>query len=97
MKNIINVSEYPYGKITKTLRNACIWLNKNRKHIIEYHCQNMERGSGEFAYFDFPDYFDMPKKISSRLESDEVDFIQENMSEEFREQLSEEVDSRGTD
>lgn len=63
----MRVANYPYGKITKTLRNAITRLNANKKKI----------GKEQFDYFEYPDYWDMPKMISSRLSSDDVDWIQD--------------------
>ena len=62
----INIEEYRYGKITKTLRNAISYIND-------------EGISGDCMYFDYPDYGGLPKYISSRLSSDEVDFLQEQL------------------
>lgn len=63
----MRIDDFPYGKITKTLRNATKWLNSNR-HKLE---KTKYKGS-----FDYPDYWDMPKMISSRLGGDEVDWLQ---------------------
>jgi hypothetical protein len=65
----MKIDNYPYGKPTKTLRNAVTWLNLNRRRIEKRYCR-------EYA-FDYPFYWDMPKKFSSRLTSDQVDWIQE--------------------
>lgn len=65
----MNVKNYPYGKVTKTLKSAVSWLNKNKKKI------KLEK----YWEFDYPDYCGMPPKICSRLSSDEVDWIQEEI------------------
>lgn len=70
MKNIVNVSEYPYGKINKRLRDCCKWLNKNQNRIKKKIQQ------WETDIFDYPDYWGLPSKLN-RLDSDEVDFIQD--------------------
>lgn len=63
----MRVKDFPYGKITKTLKKAVQWLNRNQHKIKKT----------KDDIFDWPDYWDMPKVISSRLSSDEVDFIQD--------------------
>ena len=60
----INVNDYPYGKISKTLRKAVKHLNIHGVHGCE---------------FDYPTFGDLPRSIASRLSSDDVDFIQENL------------------
>lgn len=60
--------DFPYGKITKKLREAVKWLNKNRRRIEE----NFNR---EYP-FDYPLYWGMPKRIAHKLTTDEVDWIQ---------------------
>jgi hypothetical protein len=59
-KIIISISDFPYGKPSRNLIKAVDWLNKHT-------CTDE---------FDFPDYGGMPKNISDRLFSDEVDWIQ---------------------
>jgi hypothetical protein len=66
----MKINDFPYGKITKTLRKATIWLNHNRKRLEKSTCQYS---------FDYPNYWDMPKIISSRLSGDEVDWLQEEV------------------
>jgi hypothetical protein len=63
----MRVSNFPYGRITKTLKKAVNWLNKNKRQLEKTKCN----GS-----FDYPYYWDMPKMISYRLSSDEVDWLQ---------------------
>lgn len=65
--NKMKIIDFPYGKITKTLRKATKWLNSNRRRLERTKCQ----GS-----FDYPYYWDMPKIISHRLNGDEVDWLQ---------------------
>lgn len=62
----IDIASYSYGNVTKTFRKAITWLNRRKKSFI------IQPG-----YFDFPDYWGMPKSISSRLTGDQVDFLQE--------------------
>lgn len=68
----IDVNRYPYGKISKTLRKAVDWINDNGETLKSMKEQDA------CLVFDFPDFWNMPKRISSRLNSDEVDFIQGN-------------------
>ena len=64
----MRIRDFPYGKITKKLRKAVTWLNRNRKRIEENYCR-------EFP-FDYPIYWGMPKTVANKLTSDEVDWIQ---------------------
>ena len=66
----MKTSAYPYGKVTKTLKNAVSWLNKNKRRL--------ER-TETYDSFDCPDYWGMPGRISCRLNSDEVDWLQEQL------------------
>lgn len=66
--NNMKISEYPYGKVTKTLKKAVNWLNTNKKLV-----KSKQKDCYEF---DYPDYWGMPKSISYRLSSSEVDWIQ---------------------
>lgn len=70
MKKLVRISEYSYGKVSKSLRRACDWINKNQLKI------KRQLSNGFFAEFDYPDYFGLPKSIINRLYTDEVDFIQ---------------------
>jgi methyl coenzyme M reductase alpha subunit len=87
----MKINDYPYGKITKTLKNAVSWLNRNNIRIIKEYLHTEEyttHSDLDFYIFDFPDYCGMPKKISYRLNSDEVDWLQdefENMKFSFKE------------
>lgn len=85
-------SDYPYGRVTKTLKKAVEWFNRNGKRIIKEYAtehgmrlltkRECESLSDDLACsFDYPDYLDMPKTVSSRLNSDEVDFLQEEWAE----------------
>jgi hypothetical protein len=65
--NIIKISEYPYGRIYPRLRKASKWINTHRKQIKK-DCK---------WEFDYPDYWNIPKKIANKLSCDEVDFLQE--------------------
>ena len=73
MKRLVKISEYGYGKVNKRLKYAAEWLNKasNQTKIKQEFCD----------YFDYPEYWEMPKDISRRLSSDEVDFIQDQTFE----------------
>lgn len=50
------------------LLKACEWLDENRKQWV-----------GKYYFFEFPEYCGLPKKISYKLMSDEVDFLQETI------------------
>jgi hypothetical protein len=65
-KRIIHLRNYEYGRIYPRLRKAVDWIHSHRR-LIKATCK---------WGFDFDDYWGMPKKISSKLSSDEVDFIQ---------------------
>lgn len=80
----INVREYPSGKIYGRLEKAVEWLNSNQKKILQDILD--EKVSMEF---DFDDYWGMPKSISHKLSSDEVDFLQFQVFEWFRKEISE--------
>jgi hypothetical protein len=64
----MRIIDFPYGKITKTLRHAVTWLNRNRRRI--------EKKYSRMHSFDFPNYWNMPKKFANRLTTDQVDWIQ---------------------
>jgi hypothetical protein len=68
----MRISDYPYGRITKILKKAVNWLNENRRRLEKTKCN----GS-----FDYPYYWDMPKMISHRLSSDQVDWLQGEVNE----------------
>lgn len=55
-------------RITKSMRKAVTWLNRNIKRL--------EKSGITENYFDYPSYWEMPKIISSRLSPDEVDWLQ---------------------
>lgn len=76
MKNLVNISDYPYGKTRKVLIEAVKWLNSHQRTIskeilAEKLCEE----------FDYPEYWGIPKKIANKLTSDEVDFIQESVGD----------------
>jgi hypothetical protein len=59
---------------TTRYAKAVDWLfNDKNKQAVLY---NLRVGSS----FDYPDYFDLPKMISSKLTGDEVDLLQELVS-----------------
>lgn len=60
-----NIPKYDIKEFTSA-NEAIDWLNKN-KYII----------TKEYYEFDYPDYGGLPKKISNRLTSEAVDYIQE--------------------
>ena len=71
MKNIVYLSNFRYGKVYPRLRNAVKWINSNQKSLA------VKIKKEKWDMFDYPDYWDMPKKLSYRLTADEVDFLQE--------------------
>lgn len=74
----MRIKDFPYGTPTKTLRAAVTWLNRNKHRIIF----NSKLGTCPYDdFFDYPDYWNMPKKISGRLSGDDVDWIQEETYE----------------
>ena len=72
----MNVKNYPYGRVSKQLRLAVKWINKNKKKLKQL-------SSNEEVVFDYPYYLGMPNKIHKELESDEVDWIQSELYETF--------------
>lgn len=71
-ENIVRLSEYQYGKVYKRLKKAAHWINTHRRWI---------KAQKPIDWFDYPDYWGMPKSISYKLSSDEVDFIQSETHE----------------
>jgi hypothetical protein len=71
----MRLADYPYGRVTERLKKAVAWLRKNKNKIRKT----------QWDYFDFPDYWGMPKSISYRLSSDEVDWLQESTWDWFDE------------
>lgn len=76
MRNLVNISDYPYGKTRKALIEAAKWLNANQRTIAKEILA--EKLCDEF---DYPQYWGVPKKIANRLTTDEVDFIQDEVGE----------------
>lgn len=66
-KKLVSASNFPYGKVSLTLLKAAKWINRNQNRIKE----------NEYDYFDYPSYWGLPSSITSKLTSDEVDFIQD--------------------
>lgn len=64
---------YPYGKITKRLKESVQWLNKNKKNIFENYIFN------ESEAFNYPNYGGLPSKLSNKLTTGEVVWIQEEI------------------
>ena len=55
----IKASDFLYGKVSKSLKNAIVWLNR---------VENQEYIKNNFAdFFDFPYYWGMPKNITRWL------------------------------
>jgi len=77
----MKIKNYPYGKVTKTLRKAVTWLNNNKRRIVKElkRKEEIDFPSNLQYEFDYPSYWDMPKTISRRLSSDEVDWIQDEV------------------
>jgi len=75
----MKTSDYPYGRVTKTLKKAAAYLNRNYKSIInESFKLEPDLTYDDIAHsFDYPCYLDMPKSIFGRLNTDEVDWLQE--------------------
>ncbi len=61
----MRIKDYDCDIPTKSLKKAVTWLNKNKSRLKK------ERSD----YFDFPNYWDMPKNISCRLNEPEVDWL----------------------
>ncbi len=61
----LSCDDFRYGKPTKRLSKAIAWLNS---HFLD------ERRT---KIFDYPDYWGMPKSVSYKLSTEEVDYIQE--------------------
>jgi hypothetical protein len=64
----VRLPKYEYGKVTPAYKLAKQWLSQH--------------GTNGHEYFDSPDYAGMPKRIASKLSSDEVDFIQKYWPQE---------------
>ena len=64
---MINIKTFSYGEITKTLKKTITLLNK--------------RGKAGYKEFDYPEYAGIDKRLSCRLRSDDVDFIQDHWHE----------------
>ena len=76
MKNLVNISEFPYGRTRKVLIEATKWLNANQRSIAKNILN--EKLCNEF---DYTEYWGMPQKIANKLTTDEVDFIQESVGD----------------
>lgn len=74
MKNLVNISEFPYGRTRKVLIEVVKWLNANQKAIAKSILDEKL-----CAEFDYPEYWGIPKKIANKLTTDEVDFIQDSV------------------
>jgi hypothetical protein len=72
----MRIKDYPYGQPTKTLKKAVTWLNRNKNRLTKSYLID-----GDSADFDYPDYFGMPKTISCRFNTDEVDWLQSEISD----------------
>ena len=70
----MRIKEYPYSvkrKITKTLKKATTWINRNMKKSLK-----------SYEEFGYPEFCGMPKSISSRLNTDEADWIEGEFNKE---------------
>jgi hypothetical protein len=76
----MRIKDYQYGKPSKSLRNAVTFLNRNKHKIIDRYKKEYP-DEYHFCYLDYPDYFDIPKRISCRLGSDEVDWLQDETAD----------------
>lgn len=73
----MKIKDYPYGKVTKSLRKAVNYLNRNKIRIYKDFAKHADNWEEYVRFtFDYPDYLDMPKTISHRLNSDQVDWLQ---------------------
>ena len=70
----LDYENFPYGKITKNLKNCVAWLNRNRRRLNKWF------SLGEFDYPDYWEGFGLSKKITYKLSSDEVDWLQSELS-----------------
>jgi hypothetical protein len=76
-KRIIHLRNFNYGRIYPRLRKAINWIHSHRRYIRTKYINNHEY----IVDFDYPYYWDMPKNLIKYLNSDEVDFIQEETYE----------------
>jgi hypothetical protein len=76
-ERIIHLRNFKYGRIYSRLRKAINWIHSHRRYIRTKYINDPDYTSE----FEYPNYWDMPKKISHNLTSDEVDFIQEETYE----------------
>ena len=76
MKNLVNISEFSYGRTRKVLIEAVKWLNANQRAIAKNILEQKV-----CLEFDYPEYWGIPKKTANKLTSDEVDFIQESVGD----------------
>jgi hypothetical protein len=60
-----------------------MWLNRNKKRLIKARLALPQEFSNPYHNwpFDYPDYWAMPRKISYRLNTDEVDWLQDEIGE----------------
>lgn len=91
----MKIIEYPYGKVTKTLKKATLFLNRNKVKIYKKllkECNEQNSIENMRFSFDFPNYLNMPKSVCSRLNSDEVDWLQSewhNFCESYESKITE--------
>jgi hypothetical protein len=80
--------ESGYDIDTTRYSKALDWLfdEKNKQAVL----YNLRVGSS----FDYPDYFDLPKMISSKLTGDEVDLLQELVSYQLAQFYESEVSTQ---
>lgn len=77
-ERIIHLKNFD-GSISPLLRKAINWIHSHRRHIRKKYIEDVNYKY--ISSFEFPYYWGMPKKISHNLNSDEVDFIQEETYE----------------
>ncbi len=65
----MKLKKIPVRGTSGKLRKAIDWLNKYRNDRKKFDNTN---------YFDYPDYWNLPRSISDNLSSEEVDYIQEH-------------------
>lgn len=76
----MKIKNYPYGKPSKSLKKAADYLNKNYVKIINEYINdeyNKYRHNLYYLIMDDPEYFGVPKIVANRLNTDEIDWLQE--------------------
>jgi hypothetical protein len=84
----MKISDYDYGKVTKTLKNAVTFLNRSRGRIIKEMTIQEDHG-GDLDYlhgYDITHY--LPPRISCRLNCDEADWLESKWFDEVEVYIS---------